>query len=309
MPSKQTITFLLFDKCCINVSLFDNFEYYCLFHKVFGDRASVIYKIYTEFTRDQVVQILSDRYIDLPQIVWDNLIVQDIVINTTVKDPYISQVLFCATNSDVYWFLDHGNKLITVNTVTLADIKETHERAKRYYKTYRTMYDDRIFEFNDFGEPYRKKLYFDIFKKKEYGAKYDYMINLSIPQRVFPKMLMMELFEQYDGEIAIYVGKRNWKYYLWANKIDNVHLLVPPIEDFMGMFHTLIYVPYNDGWDATPRLIPECKFYGKKVVYHDIVESVKAGGYYRSLDTEQNFEGLWLREDDEIIKLVETLLK
>jgi len=219
MPGKKTITLLLFDKCCINGSLFDNFEYYCLFHKVFGDKYNILYKIYTEFTKEQVVSVLSDRYIDLPDIIWDNLKVQDIVINTLVKDPHISNIFFCATNSDVYWFLDHGNKLIAPYVIALADIKETHERARRYYKSYHTMYDDRIFEFDDLGGPYRKKLYFDIFKKKEYGAKYDYMINLSIPQRVFPRILMMELFEQYDGEIAIYVGKRNWKYYLWANTV------------------------------------------------------------------------------------------
>lgn len=309
MSRKKTITFLLFDKCCINGSLFDNFEYYCLFNKAFGSKYNILYKIYTEFTREQVVGVLSDRYIDLPDIVWDNLKVQDIIVDTLVKDPYISNIFFCATNSDIYWFLDHDNRLIAPHVITLADIKETHHKVKKYYKRYYTMHDERIFEFNDNGKPYRKKLYFDIFKKNQYGAKYDYMINLSIPQRRFPKDVMMEVFQKYDGEIAIYVGKRNWKHYLWANRLDNVHLLMPPIQDFMGMFHTLIYLPYNDGWDATPRLIPECKFYGKEVIYHDIVEKVKAGGYYRSLDTEQDFKGLWLREDDEIVKLVETLLK
>ena len=309
MVRKKTITFLLFDKCCINGSLFDNFEYYCLFHKVFGEEFDIVYKIYTEFTREQVTTILLDRYIELPQIVWDKLRVNSVCGSILVKNPRVSDLLFCATNSDIYWFLDHNNILIANQTITLADIKPTHDRVKKYYKNYRTMYDDRLFEFDDLGEPYRKKLYFDIFKKKSYGAKYDYMINLSIPQRVFPKSVMLDLFEQYEGEIAIYVGKRNWRHYLWTNKLDNVHLLIPPIEDFMGMFHTLIYVPYNDGWDATPRLIPECKFYGKKVIYHDIVDRVKAGGYYRMLDTKENFDGLWLREDDEIIRLVRALLK
>ena len=110
-----------------------------------------------------------------------------------------------------------------------------------------------------------------------------------------------------DSEIActVYIDNKNTEYYKYLQ--DKVTIYKPPIVNFMGLFNTFVYIPYADGHDSTPRLIPECKFYGKGV-FMETDSFKKSGGYYRYKDTVDNFQSLWLKDNDEIISIIEELV-
>lgn len=306
MNKHKTILFLFYDQCIVNGGFFDNFEYYCLVKSVFKD-CDVRYRVLTDHSKEDVLNILMDKYEDIDKDTYYNIEVGPYYFNHIFRNPLRVDVLFCATNSTVFWFLTHKNIQAAKFMIGLADYLPIHEKQDLYYPKNVTLCDERFFLFDNINWlPYRKKILFDKFKKKNYSSKYDYIMNLSLVDRRYSKEFMINLLESLKGSCCIYTGNKNKEYYAWLKDIG-VDVIVPPVEDFMGLFKTFIYIPYNNGWDATPRLPAEAVFYGKDVMYYDIW-NVKAGGYYRHKDIEENFEGLYLKEDDEVINIIENVL-
>jgi uncharacterized short protein YbdD (DUF466 family) len=290
----------------VNGGFFDNFEYYYLVKSVFKN-CDVVYRVLTDHPRDDVINILSDKYENIEQSVYDNIDVGPYYFGHVFRKPLRVDILFCATNSAVFWFLTHRNIQAAKFMIGLADYLPIHEKQEKYFPKNVTLCDERFFQFTDINwQPYRKKILFDKFKDKNYSSKYDYMINLSLVDRRYSKEFMIELVNSLDGSCCIYTGHKNKEYYSWLKEI-NVDVIIPPVEDFMGLYKTFIYIPYNNGWDATPRLPAEAAFYRKNVLYYD-KWNIKAGGYYRHKDIIENFEGLYLKEDDEVINLIENVL-
>jgi len=294
----------------VNGGFFDNFEYYYIVKKAFKD-CEVKYRVITDHPRDEVIQLLDDKYDGIEPKVWKDIEVLPHIFKKFYRDPLMIDVLICATNSAIYWFLEHGNIQAAKSYIGLADWRDIHPKQNKYYYNGLVLCDERIFKYtSDINwKPYRKKILFDKYKWKKYGTKYDNLLNLSLVERRFSKEYIMNVINKYEGTFAAYTGNKNEKYFAWMNELSNVSLIVPPIDDFMGLFKRFIYLPYKDGWDATPRLIPECIFYNKELAYHDDGRDIKSGGYYRWHDTVENFPGLWLKEDDEIINHIAEALK
>ena len=185
-----------------------------------------------------------------------------------------------------------------------------------YYKNYYVLGDERVFDYGDTCNfvPYRKKILFDKFKQedKSYG-EYDYMLNLSLVERRFSKEWVIELLEHFgygNVNFVAYTGHKNKEYYSYFKDMNFIDLVIPPVNDFMGLFKNFIYIPYRDGTDATPRLIPECVYYDKGVeFYNKGFEYIKSGGYWRYKDTmHDDWTKLWLKEDDEIMGYIDKCL-
>lgn len=306
----KTIMFLFYDKCIVNGGFFDNFEYYYLVKKKFTN-CNVIFRLLTSHSKEDVIKILNDKYENIEQKVFDDIVIGPYYFKSLIKNPVlVPDILFCATNSAIYWLLKNGNLLATKFYIGLADYERSHPKQNKVYKNSITLADERIFNYTDIlWKPYRKKILFDKFKKKEYGGKYDYILNVSLLDRRFSRDFIIDLISRFSGSFSLYTGEKNKDYYSWVEEEKLAKLIIPPVDDFMGLFKTFIYLPYTNGFDATPRLIPECKFYGKDVVYLEDLDYKKSGGYYRYLDTKENFDSLFLTENDEVIKLIELVLE
>lgn len=84
---------------------------------------------------------------------------------------------------------------------------------------------------------------------------------------------------------------------------------VLPLENFFEQFDTYIYTPVSRKWDCSPRLIAECKHYGKEVIYHNIdYWDVDCGLYWRKWDIENDFESIRLTPGDEIVNIVQNII-
>ena len=170
--------------------------------------------------------------------------------------------------------------------------------------------DERIFKYADDvnWSSYRKKILFDKYKQKKYGERYDNLLNLSLIERRFNQEYMERVMHIYPGTWIAYTGHKNKKHFNWINERQDATLIVPPVDDFMSLFHRFVYLPYKDGWDATPRLIPECVFYNKQLSYYYDGRDIRSGGYYRYHDTKNDYKGLWLKENDKIMEHVDKCL-
>lgn len=96
------------------------------------------------------------------------------------------------------------------------------------------------------------------------------------------------------------------------NKLSNMKgfsFLIPPVEDLFEKFSTYIYTPIERKWDCSPRFIAECKYYQKKVIFHNIdYWHIDKGLYWRNWDIENDFNSLFLNENDEIFSILEKII-
>ena len=312
---KKKIYFLMYDECIVHGGFFDNFEYYYITKKVFKD-CEVKWRCITNHTKEEVIDILEEKYDNIEPKVYKDIEVIKHRTKVFWKNPLVIDILICATNSAMYWFLEHGNIQAAKYYIGLSDWRDIHPKQNKFYKNHLILGDERVYDYKgdcNF-QSYRKKILFDKFKNEDkFGAEYDYMINLSLIERRFPKKWIMELFNTFGyhhASFAAYSGHKNEKYYSYFKDLDMVDLIIPPFKSFMDMFHTFIYVPYKDGSDATPRLIPECVYYNKNVeIYNKGFEDIKSGGYYRYQDTmNDDWLKLWLKEDDELMEIIDKCL-
>lgn len=298
----KTIYFLIYDSCIVHGGFFDNFEYYYLIKKNFPE-CKVKYRLITKHPKSDVIAMLDDKYEDVSD-VYKDIEVLPFQYTKFYRNPLVMDIIFCATNSAMYWFLKNQSFQMARNYIGLSDYWHIHSSQKKIYKNSIMLGDERIF---DYVRPYRKKILFDKYKKKKFDGTYDYMLNLSLSERRYSKEFLMNIFKIHKGSYVIYTGIKNKEFYKWLKELDFIKLIYPPIENFFDLFKTFIYLPYTNGKDSTPRLIPECVFYGKEIEFYS--SGKRSGGYYRYKDTKEDFNGLWLKDTDEIIDIVKSCLK
>lgn len=311
----KRIVVLYYDEDIANGGFYDNFEYYYILRKHFG--SDVIYKCSTNYNEENCLKQLNDKYENIEPDIWNGI---QFISHKRGKlyETRKVDIVFGAISASLFWFIKHLNILAADTYMGLCD---THHLIPEstYYKDSKLLYDERVFSSEGRFKPYRKKILFDKYRNKEFGAKHDYMINLALAERRYSKTFMINLINQLPkgSTIGVYIDNKNKEYYSWLtafNKTDyfkesnnRITIYEPPIKDFMSLFKTFIYIPYTDGHDSTPRLIPECKFYGKEVMMR--TEGFKkSGGHYRYNDTINYFDSLWLKENDEIITIIEEVL-
>lgn len=93
-----------------------------------------------------------------------------------------------------------------------------------------------------------------------------------------------------------------------GDKVLNINSMNTPMRDLFKQFKTYIYTPTKFMFDCSSRLIVECKYYNKIVVYalpdQDNYFKHDLGLYWRKKDTEDNFESLVLKDGDLILDIL-----
>lgn len=117
---------------------------------------------------------------------------------------------------------------------------------------------------NGVGEYFEKHIYFDIYKP--------YVDNIRF------KYLFFGTNDKYYATIEKVIGQFPNHGILTYNaeyvNIKNNNIFVP-VENLIGMFETYVYT--KDTFDPAPRILQECKYYGKDVIYlRD--KNIKDGG-------------------------------
>ncbi len=142
--------------------------------------------------------------------------------------------------------------------------------------------------------------------------------NLIIPTNINKKTLIYategsrdltreyvkNLVSEYNDEF-IYVANKTYNF----KNIERLVPIAPPVVDINNAFDKYIYTKTLFQSDCSPRFIAECHYFGKEVVYHDIdYLDTDLGLKYRIYDIENNFDSLFLNEDDEIIGILKGII-
>jgi hypothetical protein len=109
---------------------------------------------------------------------------------------------------------------------------------------------------------------------------------------------------QYSDNILAITNEENK-----PQPISGITFVTPPVDDIFEKFGTYIYTPVERKWDCSPRFIAECKYYNKQVIYHNIdYWHEDLGLYWRKWDIDNDFESLFLKDDDSIVDVIRNII-
>jgi len=297
--------------------LFECIEYYYLFKTEYIARLGrplkpAIYLAYDNFTKEDLRKIVENKYSFTPAEV-DNLL----------EDTYIEDISYFMS----YKIHDFRNVTTTIfvegydliqmerlNMFTIANhlialrcaVAEEEYKELGFTKTdfqmfqdYR-VYGDNLHEFKT--KHHVKKILFNKLKLYKYREPLIALMYLSTDCRELPSDYLEKTLKQYPQYSRIYVAVLNKEPFKHL-ETDRIKFLVPPIENFHGIFDTLIYLPVERKFDCSSRLIPECAYYNKNVIYHDIDYEDK-GLEIRKKDSTSLYAKLFLDSNDRLFSEV-----
>jgi len=297
--------------------LFECIEYYYLFKTEYIARLGrplkpAIYLAYDNFTKEDLRKIVENKYSFTPAEV-DNLL----------EDTYIEDISYFMS----YKIHDFRNVTTTIfvegydliqmerlNMFTIANhlialrcaVAEEEYKELGFTKTdfqmfqdYR-VYGDNLHEFKT--KHHVKKILFNKLKLYKYREPRIALMYLSTDCRELPSDYLEKTLKQYPQYSRIYVAVLNKEPFKHL-ETDRIKFLVPPIENFHGIFDTLIYLPVERKFDCSSRLIPECAYYNKNVIYHDIDYEDK-GLEIRKKDSTSLYAKLFLDSKDRLFSEV-----
>jgi len=298
-------------------SFYDSFEYFHLFKEKGYD---VCFMIMSIVPSDVVYFAITDKYdVDIESLKRD--------IYVFYKNDYIrsnkiikifSNIIFAPSMSSASQMYYYDIFLPRKKVITIWELPPEHKFTKAFEtkrKNVLMLYDDRVFEtYRDYPHvKYRRSLYFDIMKQLDKEVRHSCMLNMVTDHKCYPVEDLKNFMTKYKFEHYTITTKDRWydKYKILES--DNVDVLKTPIEDYMYKFDTLLYLPsirgmwaeYGDkDMDPSPRLLPECVWFDKKIIYHDFGK-LKDGGYWRWKDCLNDFDSLVMTKDDKIFDIIE----
>lgn len=175
-------------------------------------------------------------------------------------------------------------------------------------KMYQTMpnvtvfQDDRIYGQFSNTKNYIKKILFDRYKMIG-GSEKNNLIYATSNARRLDLPTYQELEKTYEGSFLLLSDE------VVKGVSDRFTQVEMPVKNLFERFDRFIYTKTEINSDCSPRFIAECEFYGKEVEYFKIDYLDRDFGLcFRKYDILDNFDGLFLREDDPIVELVNEVL-
>lgn len=104
------------------------------------------------------------------------------------------------------------------------------------------------------GEHFEKKIYFDIHKPIERDKKFEYIFNGTNKKYYDAAKRVIKKYKSH-GVMIYDIG-----YY--DSRINNI---IVPVDNLLGIFDTYVYT--KNILDPAPRIIQECKYHGKNIIF------------------------------------------
>jgi len=268
---------------------FEIFDYYYILKKFF--KVGILFGVGTDwnfiekairfkynFTENEILEIKNNtRFEDRPRLLKGTniLFVDGGVINTAKVAMYFDNIFYFAC----------GNK----------EIKDNNKKNVWILQDYR-VYDP----VRTNGVDYKKRILFD--KLKSIGPSKDRALVYATKN--CRQLDSYQELLQYSNNILAITNKENK-----PNPIEGFKFVIPPVDNLFEEFNTYIYTPIKRKWDCSPRFIAECKYYNKKVIYHNIdYWNIDKGLSVRKWDIDNDFNSLYLTDADPIINIIKEII-
>ena len=292
----------------ISGHVYEIIEYYLLLRK----KIKVGVLICEDLTWEILKKAISTKYSINNKIL--NELKNNIIFEYQPKMVKGKNILF-VDGSFTRTMLPHGIVLIFKNIFSFrCSNKDFHHNLP--YKNITLLQDQRVYNDKDseIAINYKKKIKFNDYKKIVNKKTDTAMVYLTSNCRKICSDQLLDIVMEYKFKNYIVLTNKKDEYIKKFKNIKNVLFPEMPVKNIFEKFDTFIYTPtysvtspIHGCFDCSPRFIAECKFYNKNVIYHNIDEKylkIDTGLKYRKLDIENNFESIKLKDNDEIIQII-----
>ena len=104
------------------------------------------------------------------------------------------------------------------------------------------------------GEHFEKKIYFDIHKPIERDRKFEFLFNCTNKKYYDAAKRVIRKYKSH-GVMIYDIGH-------YDSRLNNV---IVPVDNLLGSFDTYVYT--KDILDPAPRIIQECKYHNKNIIF------------------------------------------
>lgn len=104
------------------------------------------------------------------------------------------------------------------------------------------------------GSHFEKKIYFDIYKPIEKDKKFEYLFNGTNKKYYNAAKKIIQKYPSH-GVMIYDIG-----YY--DSRVNNI---IVPVNNLLGIFNKYVYT--KETLDPAPRIIQECKYYNKEIIF------------------------------------------
>jgi hypothetical protein len=268
-------------------SFYDSFEYWWLLRKKYGEVGFIIMTP-AGVTQLDIFRAIHDKYDVSNQIqhcLGDiHFFAREYYQNSNQVVPIIADLLVVPSMSAAAQMFYYDVLLSYQRMITMWELPEDHMYMRAFdekRKNVTMLYDPRVFKGRkDYDHiPYYRALYFDIMKKMIKPARDSCLLNMVTDHKCYEPDRLYEIMEEWDGiEHWTIVTKDKWasKYMPMMDKnYQSIDVLLSPVRDYMYKFNSMMYLPSVRKLDPSPRLMPECRYFGKQVNYYQVEDAGK----------------------------------
>ena len=219
-----------------------------------GIKTDMIIITHPRFKSQDYINSINQKYTSFKNIIFNDF--EDvkttlIMGRSMITLPFISRKLYTEDQLLIMHLL-FKNKVITVYS---ENHKTEYQNALKYFNTKQVidLCDYDVYP-NGKGLHFEKKIFFDIHKPIIENYKFEYLFNGTNKEYYKAAKNLISKYQSHG--IIIY-------------DIDNYDTLlnniIVPVENILGMFNKYVYT--KSITDPAPRLIQECKYYNKEIIF------------------------------------------
>ena len=242
-----------------------SYEHCCYLNSI-GIVSQVVVITNHKFTQQDYLNSIKEKYTSCENIIFDDYTptpndISIILGRSQLTLPYKDRKDYTHDQLLTMHLLFSGN-LISLYAENQHDLWQP---ALDYFKTKKVynLCDYDVYK-NGEGEQYEKMINFGVYKPVKEDIKFDYLFLGT--NDVYYKEIIKHIDKYKSHGILTY----NEKY-----TIMHYNNIFAPVKNLLGLFKTYVYT--KTYFDPAPRLIQECKWLGKEVIYlRD--KNIKDGG-------------------------------
>ena len=249
-----------------------SYEYCDLLNKA-GTDAQVVVIPHRNFTSKDYLDVIVNKYVHCKNIKVDTYIPYDDDVTLIMGRSMMTLSWQDFNNYDVERQMSlsklFGGKVISVYS---ENHPTKYPLAVDFYNPEQIvdLCDTEVYP-NGVGEHFEKRINFDIYKPYKNDQKFKYLFFGTNDKYYAAAEKLLHKYQDY-GILTYKADYVNMQY----------HNLFVPVSNIVGMFDTYVYT--KETFDPAPRIIQECKYYDKNMIYERDKTIVDGGSVYWQRD-------------------------
>ena len=238
--------------------------------------AKLVIITHPNFEIEDYVNSIKKKYIHFKNVIFNEYFHEEkdvclVMGRSMLTLPYLDMKRY--THEQIFSMKElFGNKLIAVYS---NNHPEKYHEARKYWnpKEIINLYDNEVYP--------------DVWNPAQYGYVFEKRINFSIyrepKQDIQFEHLLLGTNKEYYQTAELYCPSlKSYSIITYNEPFVNPLLqnIFAPIDNLLGLFQTYVYT--KPSFDPAPRLVQECKYFGKDMVYQRPFDLQDGGKVYWS---------------------------